>query len=67
MSISVEYLIIFFLLICTTYLLFKTKNTSDNNHIDNNNDSNLEELKDAINSVEQLENMGLKDEEQYVL
>ena len=26
-----------------------------------------EELKDAINSVEQLENMGLKDEEQYVL
>ena len=26
-----------------------------------------EELKDAINSVEELENMGLKDEEQYVL
>ena len=52
MSISVEYLIIFFLLICTTYLLFKTKNTSDNNHIDNNNDSNLEELKDAIKDLE---------------
>ena len=52
MPISVEYLIIFFLLICTTYLLFKTKNTSDNNHIDNNNDSNLEELKDAIKDLE---------------
>jgi len=52
MSISIEYLIIFFLLICITYLLFKTKNTSNNNHIDNNNDSNLEELKDAIKDLE---------------
>ena len=52
MSISIEYLIIFFLLICTTYILFKTKNKIDNNHIDNNNDSNLEELKDAIKDLE---------------
>jgi DNA recombination protein RmuC len=54
MTINLEYLALIVLISINLYLLFKlTKNTKENNNLNNNYDKSLENLKDSILQLEQ--------------
>ena len=52
MELSIEYLVIFLLLLAISYLVYKSKNTLNNSKIEDHNQITLEQLKDAIKELE---------------
>ena len=48
MELSIEHLVIFLLLLVISYLVYKGKNTINNNTIEDHNQITLEQLKDAV-------------------
>ena len=52
MELSIEYLVIFLLLLAIAYLVYKGKNTPNNSTIDDHNQITLEQLKDAVKELE---------------
>ena len=56
MELSIEYLVIFLLLLAIAYLVYKGKNTSNNSTIGDHNQITLEQLKDAVKELERATN-----------
>ena len=56
MELSIEYLVIFLLLLVISYLIYMSKNTIDNNKIGDHNQITLEQLKDAVKELERATN-----------
>ena len=52
MELSIEYLVIFLLLLAISYQVYKSKNTSNNSTTDDHNQITLEQLKDAVKELE---------------
>ena len=52
MELSIEYLVIFLLLLAISYLIYKNKNTINNKEIGDHNQITLEQLKDAVKELE---------------
>ena len=56
MELSIEYPVIFLLLVAIAYLVYKSKNTSNNSTIGDHNQITLEQLKDAVKELERATN-----------
>ena len=56
MELSIEYLVIFLLLLAISYLVYKSKNTTNNSTIGDHNQITLEQLKDAVKELERATN-----------
>ena len=56
MELSIEYLVIFLLLLAIAFLVYKSKNTSNNSTIGDHNQITLEQLKDAVKELERATN-----------
>ena len=56
MELSIEHLVIFLLLLAISYLVYKSKNTTNNSTIGDHNQITLEQLKDAVKELERATN-----------
>ncbi len=56
MELSIEYLVIFLLLLAISYLIYNSKNTANNSTIEDHDQITLEQLKDAVKELERATN-----------